>query len=107
MKDHSHHCFFTYSVKREPSIIFHVDIKHTLVRWFTLCGWRAGVLVATVWPGLVVCVLCPLLAPLGGLVGGGCMHPVLVLSGRFGDVRPDLKTVSGGEFDWGGTSVKS
>lgn len=35
------------------------------------------------------------------------MHPVLVLSGRFGDVRPDLKTVSGGEFDWGGTSVKS
>ena len=62
MKDHSHHCFFTYSVKREPSIIFHVDIKHTLVRWFTLCGWRAGVLVATVWPGLVVCVLCPLLA---------------------------------------------
>ena len=22
------------------------------------------------------------------------------------DVRPDLKTMSGGEFDWGGTSVK-
>ena len=23
------------------------------------------------------------------------------------NVRPDLKTLSGGEFDWGGTSVKS
>lgn len=33
MKDHSHHCFFTYSVKRELSIIFYVGIKHTLVRW--------------------------------------------------------------------------
>ena len=37
---------------------------------------------------------------------GVCCSPV-VLSGRYSDVRPDLKTLSGGEFDWGGTSVKS
>ena len=32
-----------------------------------------------------------------------CEAPDLVLRGR---ARSALKTVSGGEFDWGGTSVK-
>ena len=79
-------------------------LKHTLVRGALRCLCVLMSLVATDWPWF--CCACLALYWLR-LVHSRCVWRAVVLSGRFGDVRPDLKTMSGGEFDWGGTSVKS
>ena len=48
----------------------------------------------------------PLLSSFLYLFGESGDGRFLVLSGRLRRPRPAPKTASGGEFDWGGTSVK-
>ena len=84
----------------------HIDIEAHAGALGASVSWCAGIFGRN-WLAMVLGVHALLSAGFSNPVDSGCAPPPVVLSVRFGDVRPDLKTLSGGEFDWGGTSVKS